>query len=308
MDQFGLQFLQPCLGLLLLGKVADEACKVGFSTRLHLADGEMHRKRGAVLAHAGHDATDADNASFTGLQVAGEVAVMAAAIRLRHQLADVLSDRLGLGVAELTLGGAREKLHDAMLVDHDHRIRDRIQDRAKMPLADPDGVLEALLMVDIDHDAAEPRRDATGSVDDGAECAHPMTLLRPGQPVLNVEIAAGADRLLQGCCRAFAIAVDPAKPGKVRSRRAYRARRRKALGWCWTSPASGLKNPDPRCRRLTARPRCAHFRRADPDSGTVGRRQSCFAFESLLPCQIMRPIERAKGGGTKLLLASTALK
>ena len=93
---------------------------------------------------------------------------MAAAIRLRHQLADVFSDRLGLGVAELTLGGAGEKLHDAMLVDHDHRIRDRIQDRAKVPLAGPDGVLKAFLMVDIDHDAAEPRGSAIGAVDDGA--------------------------------------------------------------------------------------------------------------------------------------------
>ena len=135
-DQFGLQFLQPCLGLLLLGEIADEARKEGLSSRMHLADGEMHRKRRAVLAHAGDDAADADDAPFTRLQVAGEVAVMAAAIRLRHQLADVFSDRLGFGVAELTLGGAGEELHDAVLVDHDHRIRDRIQDRAKVPLAE----------------------------------------------------------------------------------------------------------------------------------------------------------------------------
>ncbi len=204
-DQFGLQFLQTCLGLLLFGEIADETRKVRLPTRLHLADGEMHRKRGAVLAHAGHDAADADNASFTGLQVAGEVAVMAAAIRLRHQFADILSDRLGFGVAELARGGAGKELHDAMLVDHDHRIRDRIQDRAKVPLARPDGVLEAFFTVDIDHDPAEPRWDATSAVDDGAECAHPMTILGPGQPVLNVEIAAGVDRLLQGRRRAISI-------------------------------------------------------------------------------------------------------
>ena len=36
---------------------------------------------------------------------------------------------------ELTHGGAGEELHDAMLINHDHHIRDRIQDRAKVPLA-----------------------------------------------------------------------------------------------------------------------------------------------------------------------------
>ena len=116
---------------------ADEAREVGLPVRLHLADSEMHRKRGAVLAHAGNDAADADDAAFTRLQVAGEVAVMAATIRLRHQLADILADRFGCGVAELPLGGAREKLHDAMRVDYDHGIGDCIQDRTEVPLACP---------------------------------------------------------------------------------------------------------------------------------------------------------------------------
>src|SRR6185295_18648232 len=138
----------------------------------------MHRKGGAVLAHAGHDAANADDVPFTRLQIAGEVAVMAAAIRLRHQLADIFSNRLGFGVAELTFGSAGEELHDAMLVDHDHRIRDRIQDRAKVPLASPDGVLEAFLTVDVDHDATEPHRSAMGTTDDGTECAHPVTFIR----------------------------------------------------------------------------------------------------------------------------------
>ena len=63
-DQFGLQFLQPRLGLLLLGEVADEARKEGLSCRIHLADGEVHRKCRAVLAHAGDDTPDTDDAPF----------------------------------------------------------------------------------------------------------------------------------------------------------------------------------------------------------------------------------------------------
>jgi hypothetical protein len=206
MDQLGLQFLQPRLGLLLLGEIADEACKERLPSRMHLADGEMHRKCRAVLAHAGDDAPDADDAPFARLEVAGDVSVMTAAIRLRHQLADVLPDRLGFAVAELTLGGAGVELHDAMLVDHDHRIRNRIQDRAKVALARPDCVLKALLTVDVDHDAAEPGRGTIGTVDGRANRTHPVPLIRmPVHPILNVEIASGCDRLLHGICRSVAI-------------------------------------------------------------------------------------------------------
>ena len=102
--------------------------KKGLSARLHLANGEMHGKCGAVLAHPGHDAADADDAPFARFEIAGEVTVMAAAIRLRHQLADVLADRFRFGIAKLPLGGAAEELHDAMLVNHDHGIGDCVQD------------------------------------------------------------------------------------------------------------------------------------------------------------------------------------
>ncbi len=146
---------------------------------------------------------------------------MAAAIRLRHQHADVLADRFGFAVAELSFGGAREKLHDAMLVNHDHRIGDRVQDRAKMPLARPQLVLEALLAVDVDHHAAEPGRGAVGVGNDGAERAHPMTRIRmPMHPVLNVEIASGFDRLLHRLRGAIAILqIKQRKEGVVIDRR-----------------------------------------------------------------------------------------
>ena len=121
------------------------------------------------------------------------------AIRLRHQLADIFSNRLGFGVAELTFGSAGEELHDAMLVDHDHCIRDRIQDRAKVPLASPDGVLEAFLTVDVDHDATEPHRSAMGTTDDGTECAHPVTFIRSG--------ATGTER--RNCSRCRSTAAGP---------------------------------------------------------------------------------------------------
>ena len=42
MNEFGLQFLQSCLRLLLLGEVAHKTCEVGLSTGSHLSNGEMH--------------------------------------------------------------------------------------------------------------------------------------------------------------------------------------------------------------------------------------------------------------------------
>jgi hypothetical protein len=93
-----------------------------------------------------------------------------------------------------------------MLVDHDHRIRDSVQNRAKVPLARADRVLKAFLVVDVDHDAAEPGRGAIGIIDDRADRTHPVPLSRiPMHPVLNVEIAPGIDRFLQGFCRAIAV-------------------------------------------------------------------------------------------------------
>src|SRR5207248_8857594 len=167
---------------------------------------KVHRKSRAVLAHAGDDAAGADDATFAGLEVAGDIGVMTAAIRLRHQEADVVPDRLGFVIAELPLGGAGEELHDAMLVDHDHRIRNRIENRAKVPLTRPDRVLEAFLAVDVEHDAAKAGRSAVGAVDGRAERTHPVTFSRtPVYPILNVEIAPGSDRLLHGICRSVAI-------------------------------------------------------------------------------------------------------
>ena len=65
-DELGLQFLQPRLGLLMLGEVADEAGEIGLAAGLHLADRQMHRERRAVAALAGHDAADADDVRIAG--------------------------------------------------------------------------------------------------------------------------------------------------------------------------------------------------------------------------------------------------
>ena len=93
-DQLGLQLLQPCLGLLMFGEIADEAGEVGRAAGLHFADRKMHRKSGSVLALSGYDSTDADDMPFAGGSIAGEVPVVARTVRIWHQDTDVLADRL----------------------------------------------------------------------------------------------------------------------------------------------------------------------------------------------------------------------
>ena len=92
MDELGLQLLQPRLGLLPFGQVADEAGEETPVAGFHLADRKLHREGRAVLALADHDAADADDPPLAGPQIALEIAVVVFAIGRGHQHLDVLAD------------------------------------------------------------------------------------------------------------------------------------------------------------------------------------------------------------------------
>ena len=81
MDELGLQFLQPRLGLLPLGQVADETGEETLIAHVHFADGKLHGKRRAVLALADDDAADADDPPLAGAQIALEIAVVILPVR-----------------------------------------------------------------------------------------------------------------------------------------------------------------------------------------------------------------------------------
>src|SRR5436305_635059 len=112
----------------------------------------MHRKSGSVLALTGYDSADADNMPLTGGSIATEVPVMARTIRIRHQDADVLADRLAFRVAKLPFGRTAEKLHDAVAVNDDHGVRNGFQDRAKVALPGSKRFFNLLVVVDLDDD------------------------------------------------------------------------------------------------------------------------------------------------------------
>ena len=173
-DELGLQFLKPRLGLLVFGQIADEAGEVGRSAGLHFADRKMHRKSGSVLALTGYNSADADDMPFAGGSIAGEVAVMARTVRIWHQDADVLADRLAFRVAELPFGGTAEELHDAVAVDDDHGIGNGLQDRVKVAFPCSKRFLDLLLIVDFDDDSAEMARPSLFVLDDAAARANPV--------------------------------------------------------------------------------------------------------------------------------------
>src|SRR5262245_40495165 len=100
MYELGLQFLQPRLGLLTLREVADESGEVALIARAHLAYGELHGKRRAVLALANDDAPDPDDAPLSGPQIALQVAVVILSIRRRHQELDVGAQHFRRRIAE----------------------------------------------------------------------------------------------------------------------------------------------------------------------------------------------------------------
>ena len=129
MHELGLQFLQPRLGLLALGQVADEAGEEALIARAHLADRKLHRKGRAVPALADDDPADADDSPLSGAEISLEVAVVILAVGRRHQHLDVFSHDLRRRVAEQPLGRRAERLHDPALVDDDHRVRNGVEDR-----------------------------------------------------------------------------------------------------------------------------------------------------------------------------------
>ncbi len=161
--QLGLQLLQAGLGLVPLGEVADEAGEVALAARAHLADRQFHREGRAVLALPDHDSADADDPALTRHEVAGHVGVVLAAVRFRHQQADVPADHLVRAVAELAHGGRAERFDLRLLVDDDHRIGHRVEDRAQVGLARPQLLVGLLLLVDAENHAAVPARPTVGT-------------------------------------------------------------------------------------------------------------------------------------------------
>src|SRR5262245_49583311 len=86
---------QRLLNVPAITNVMDHSRKVAPAIRLELADRKVHRKDAPVLATTADLTADADDFFDAGGDVAGNVAVVLAAIGLRHEHFDVLPEGLG---------------------------------------------------------------------------------------------------------------------------------------------------------------------------------------------------------------------
>jgi hypothetical protein len=77
-------------------------------------------------------AADADDATFAGVAVVGQIAVMLVGVAARHQGFDVAADHLGSRIAKKFLAGLVEGKNGAALVDDDDAVDSRIE-HARQP-------------------------------------------------------------------------------------------------------------------------------------------------------------------------------
>src|SRR6516162_1568579 len=101
--------MEPALGVLALGEVANKPGKERLARLARLADRELHGEGAAVAALTDDHAADADDASLAARAVTREIAVVLFPIRLGHQELHVLTAHLISGVAEQPLGGRAEE-------------------------------------------------------------------------------------------------------------------------------------------------------------------------------------------------------
>ena len=137
-DQLGqarFALAQGRLGRLALADVADDAGEQLGVALAHLADGQVHGKPGAVLAHRLHLAADADDFGLTGFQEAFDVSVVPRPVGFGHQDVHVAADQLAGGVAEHPPGGRIDRPDGARRVDGDDAVDHRVDHRGHLAFA-----------------------------------------------------------------------------------------------------------------------------------------------------------------------------
>ena len=88
-------------------------------------------------------------------------------------------------------------LHDATIVNHDHRIGNGIENRTQVVFARDQSFFDRLLMVDIEDHAAQALRRSVFVEDETGSCSNPAASLKcPVNVVLKIEPASGRDRTL----------------------------------------------------------------------------------------------------------------
>ena len=114
---------------LFLCDVADESGEEFALTDIRLSDLEFHRNRVAIGKARFHDTADADDLALAGRQIVADVLVMMGLIGIGHEAFDVLAHDIFGFVTEQGFCRTAEGHDDSAIIDHDHRVRYRLQNR-----------------------------------------------------------------------------------------------------------------------------------------------------------------------------------
>ncbi len=119
------------LGRAPLADVADGARDQGAVVGLERAQADLDRELRAVLAAAVQLEPGSHRPHSRVREEAAPMGPVTAALPIGHQQLDALTDELGTWVAEETLGLNVDQLDRAVGVDDHHRVRGRLEQRAK---------------------------------------------------------------------------------------------------------------------------------------------------------------------------------
>ena len=185
---------EPLLEEPALCDVTHDPGEIAALVQPEFAHGQVHRERRAVLAQPLDFPAAADDLRPARREIVGDVAVVRAPMRLRHERPDVAPDDLPGLVSEQALGRRVERLDGAHAVDGDDPVDHVFHDRAGPLLGLPQAFLRLLPFRDVQARADVPGEDRGRSMEGDAVVQQPAVFaVVASQPVLHRERLAGVE-------------------------------------------------------------------------------------------------------------------
>ena len=131
------------------GKIPHDSREYSPLSRTRFPNSKVHGKGCPVFAPARYVTTDADNFSLTGSKVVGEILVMAAVVRFRHEHHDVFANHFIAAVTENPNRSRIKRLHGTFLINGNDAVNDRIQDGTHSLFASAQCLLASLPFTDV---------------------------------------------------------------------------------------------------------------------------------------------------------------
>lgn len=132
--------------------VVDYGGKVSLPAGMPFGNRKIESEDRAILALTRYLAASPNDLCLAGSSEVGDIPVMLATVRLRHEATDVVTDDLVSGIAKDHLGGAVERLNYGALVDHHDAIDRRLDDCPVLCLLAQQSLFDKLALTDVARD------------------------------------------------------------------------------------------------------------------------------------------------------------